>query len=209
MTFRNIAHSLFCGLRPPGDLARDLWDEFDWLRPGDDRVEPERFHITLVRLGVWPHHPENVIEQARSVCASLEAAAFRIVLDNLIVGDRVLLKPSEAVPALDRFQQQLAGELAKAGLVRPRGCVFNPHMTASYRTRNRSETFMPPVSWTVREFVLIESLIGRRTQIEQGRWMLRGDLAGDSNQSRNSALNRSSPARGGSNIHAREVVRPS
>jgi RNA 2',3'-cyclic 3'-phosphodiesterase len=168
----NPIHSLFCALRPPKDLARDLWEEFDWLGARDDRVEPERFHVTLVRLGAWPHHPDSVIARAQGVCASLDATAFRIVLDNLIVGDRVLLKPSEAVPALDRFQRRLAGELAKAGLVRARGCRFNPHMTASYRTRAHGDVFLPPVSWMVREFVLIESLIGHRRQIERGRWGL-------------------------------------
>lgn len=166
-------HSLFCALRPPPDLAHDLWEQFDWLQPGEDRVEPERFHVTLVPLGAWRHPPEHVIARAREVCASLEASPFRLVFDDLIVGDRILLKSTEAVPALDRFQRQLMGGLADAGLIGRKLRAPRPHMTASYRTRTRGGACLTPVSWRVGDFVLIESLIGKRTQIERGRWRLR------------------------------------
>lgn len=167
-----MLHSLFCALRPPAELARELWDEFAWLRADEDRVEPERLHVTLAPLGVWRQRPDALIERARSACASLEVQCFRVVFDEVVVGDRLLLKPSEAVPALDRFHHALTRRLSEAGLPFARSHRFSPHLTASYRLRNGGRIFVPPVSWMVREFVLIESLIGRRTQIDRGRWAL-------------------------------------
>lgn len=165
-------HSLFCALRSPPEATWELWDELDWLEPGDDRVEPERQHVTLVALGAWASPPKAVIARARDVCAALRAAPFRTVFDEMVVAGRILLKPSETVPKLAQFQRQLAIGLSGAGLIRPNGYRFSPHLTLSYRTRARERIFMPPISWTVRDFVLLESLVGERTQIERGRWAL-------------------------------------
>jgi 2'-5' RNA ligase len=165
-------HSLFCALRPPPEVANDLWDDFAWLPPGDDRVEPERQHLTLLAIGAWPGYPEAIIGRVRDACATLAAPSFGIVLDHLVMAERILLKPSETVPALARFQSRLASGLSDAGLVMPGGYRFSPHLTLSYRTRARKPIFMPPVSWRVRDFVLLESLVGQRTQIERGRWRL-------------------------------------
>jgi 2'-5' RNA ligase len=167
-----LCHTLFCALRPPPELASDLWDDFAWLPTGDDRVEPERQHVTLLAIGAWPAHPKAAVRRVRDACAMLAAASFRVVFDHLIVADRILLKPSEAVPALTHFQRRLAGGLADAGLVMPGKYRFDPHLTLSYRTRAREPIFVPPVSWPVRDFVLIESLVGERRQIERGRWTL-------------------------------------
>ena len=164
--------TLFCALRPPPEVAGELWSDFAWLPPGDDRVEPERQHVTLIGLGAWDNHPEEAIVRARSACALLAAAPFRVVFDELIVARRILLKPSEPVAGLMRFQQRLRGALADVRIAGLGGYRFSPHLTLSYRTRARKPVFVPPVSWVVRDFVLLESLVGRRTQVERGRWTL-------------------------------------
>jgi 2'-5' RNA ligase len=166
------SRTLFCALRPPAELARDLCEQFDWLEPGDDRVEPERLHVTLVRIPLGPSDFDHAIVRARRACATLQAAPFRIVMDALIVADRVLLKPSETVPALDIFQFRLRSALAEADLVKRRSKRFGAHLTISYRNRSVRRAFISPASWTVCDFVLLESLSGKRTQIERGRWVL-------------------------------------
>ena len=57
--------TLFCALRPPPEVAGELWSDFAWLPPGDDRVEPERQHVTLIGLGAWDNHPEEAIVRDR------------------------------------------------------------------------------------------------------------------------------------------------
>lgn len=164
--------TLFCALRPPPELAHNIYEQFDWLEPGDDRVEPERLHLTLTRIPVWPGNMTATISRAWEVCATLQYSPFRVVLDELVVGDRVLLKPSETVLALDLFQFRLRSALADADLTSRTSRAFRPHMTISYRARTRRRVFVPPESWTIRDFVLIESLVGQRAQIERGRWAL-------------------------------------
>jgi 2'-5' RNA ligase len=153
-----------------------LCEQFDWLEPGDDRVEPERLHVTLVRIPVWPGDMDDTIARACCACATLQAAPFRVVMDELVVADRVVLKPSEPVRALSRFQFGLRNALADVGLVKRRSKAWGAHLTVSYRTRSERRAFVPPVSWTVRDFVLIESLVGERRQIERGRWALQGPI---------------------------------
>jgi 2'-5' RNA ligase len=171
-----FGHALFCALRPPLEMACELWNELDFLPPADDRVEPERQHVTLVRIGIGPSHPRESIARVRSACASLAAGPFRVVFDQLIIADRILLKPSETLPKLADFQGQLITELAAAGLGGLRRYRFSPHLTLSYRAHVLEPVFIPPVSWTVRDFVLIESLVGERRQIERGRWALQGPI---------------------------------
>jgi 2'-5' RNA ligase len=156
-----------------------VWRQFDWLEPGDDRVEPERLHVSLVLLAAAPRISQHLIERARSACASVTAASFRVVFDDVIVNDGVLLKPTETLAAFDRFQEQLVNALADSGLVSRKRPASGPHMTTSYRTRTRSRPFVPPVSWEVRDFVLVESLVGQRRHIDHGRWPLqsRGQLS--------------------------------
>jgi 2'-5' RNA ligase len=165
-------HSLFCALRPPRDLAYYVVNEFNWLRRGDDRVAPDRLHVTLAKLGAWLHHPGDWIGRASAACGCFAANSFRVVFDELVVADHVLLKPSEPLVALDRFQQQLVGKLADAGLVSRRNASFSPHITTSYRSRTSGRAFVPPVSWLAQEFVLIESIVGERRHVEHGRWRL-------------------------------------
>jgi RNA 2',3'-cyclic 3'-phosphodiesterase len=33
---------------------------------------------------------------------------------------------------------------------------------------------MPPIGWTVDEIILMESVVGKTTHVEHGRWPLRG-----------------------------------
>lgn len=163
---------LFCALRPPPEVTADLFEQMDWLEPGDDRVEPERLHVTLAPVASSPRVSASLISRAGEACASLSSAAFRIVFDELIVADRVLLRPGEAIPSLMRFQRDLMNCLADARLVSPKDYKFSPHLTLSYRSRTCRRPFFPPTGWMVRDFVLVESLRGERRQIERGRWPL-------------------------------------
>ncbi|MDR6833159.1 MULTISPECIES: hypothetical protein [unclassified Sphingopyxis] len=54
-----------------------------------------------------------------------------------------------------------------------------PHITINYRgDRLGSQTFgalkLPPIGWTVDEIILTESIVGKTTHVEHGRWLLGG-----------------------------------
>jgi 2'-5' RNA ligase len=49
-----------------------------------------------------------------------------------------------------------------------------PHITLLYGDRTLAERSIEAIQWTVRDFVLIQSLWGRGKHIHLARWSLRG-----------------------------------
>ena len=84
----------------------------------------------------------------------------------------ILLRASDGAPALHAFHEKLTKALVRAGMRRWLAWNFNPHVTLSYGACAVHERAIEPVSWTVRDFGLIESLYGPHRHIERGRWML-------------------------------------
>jgi 2'-5' RNA ligase len=58
-----------------------------------------------------------------------------------------------------------------AGLGR-RERAFVPHVTLLYDARNVTVQPVDPLGWTVREFVLVHSLLGQTRYRVLGRWTL-------------------------------------
>jgi len=63
------------------------------------------------------------------------------------------------------------GALAKAGVGARQS---TPHLTLLYDARRVDEQPIDPIRWTVREFVLVHSLLGQTRYIPLGKWPLRG-----------------------------------
>lgn len=49
---------------------------------------------------------------------------------------------------------------------------FTPHVTLLYDDRSVAPQAIEPIAWTVREFVLVHSLLGRTEHRILGRWSL-------------------------------------
>lgn len=86
----------------------------------------------------------------------------------------LVLRAGGELPALDAFYRCLGGAMKKAGLGRRVASNFTPHMTLLYDDRVVEECAIEAVRLTVRDFVLVHSLIGRSRYIELARWSLRG-----------------------------------
>ena len=54
------------------------------------------------------------------------------------------------------------------------GTTPEPHITINYRGDRLNAQKMPPIGWTVDEIILTESIVGKTTHVEHGRWRLRG-----------------------------------
>jgi RNA 2',3'-cyclic 3'-phosphodiesterase len=52
--------------------------------------------------------------------------------------------------------------------------ISTPHVTLLYDKRVIDEQPIEPISWTVREFVLVRSLHGQSRHIDVARWQLHG-----------------------------------
>ena len=53
------------------------------------------------------------------------------------------------------------------------GTTPEPHLTINYRGDGLGARKTDPINWTVNEVLLIESVVGKTTHVEHGRWPLR------------------------------------
>lgn len=136
-----------------------------------------RMHITLQHLGDFAGVPQRIVESASAAAATVAMAPFEVTFDraasfggNPKALPYVLLGNENA--ALKAFNKTLGGAMAKALL--PPDATFTPHVTMLRDPVSASEQPIEPITWTVREFVLIHSLLGQTRHIPLGRWTLRG-----------------------------------
>lgn len=140
----------------------------------------DRFHITLSHLGDYAGLPQSIVAAAQDAAANVSEASFDVAFDRVVsfnTGARnrpFVLRGGEGVAALAAFQQAICMAMKKAGLGRWVLPQFTPHMTLLYGDRLVSEQIVETLGWTVREFVLVHSLLGRTQHIPLGRWPLRG-----------------------------------
>lgn len=137
-------------------------------------VEQDRRHVTLRDIGgFFDQMPRAHFAHARAAAATVRVAPFQIAFDQLhSAKGHMLLRPSGGVPGLDALHRKLNEALIGAGMRRWLTWNFRPHMTLCYEAGALPERYIEPVTWTVREFVLIESLHGRHRHVERGRWAL-------------------------------------
>ena len=172
-----IPHALFFALLPDDKAAGDAAHLVRHLRGQRLRLqkplEPQRLHVTLCGLGGYVGQmPPRLLTHADTAVTALRTDPFPVSFDRLHgANGRLLLRPSSAAPLHD-FGSRLRTTLIKAGLRRWLRWRFSPHMTLSYAAEDLPETQIDPVTWTVRDFVLVESLQGLHQHIRRGQWPL-------------------------------------
>lgn len=137
-----------------------------------------RFHVSLHYVA--DHLPQNIVAAANEAVSRIAMPPFRIGLDHAkSLGRREHNRPfvlggGDGVAGLVRFQHMLGTAMQEAGLGRWIGPSWLPHLTLLYDDRDIKVEAIEPVSWTVHEFVLVHSFLGRTRHIPLARWPLRG-----------------------------------
>jgi 2'-5' RNA ligase len=156
----------------------------EWLRHEEimrgRAVEAHRLHITLHHLGDFVDQiPSSLLPAARAAAATVKMPPFEVVFDR-VGGTRgqFLLRASDGSMALRHFRQTLSTALIKAGLRRHIDAAFTPHVTLSYDISDAPELPIEPISWTVRQFHLIESRLGKHQHIEHDSWPIQAKATG-------------------------------
>jgi 2'-5' RNA ligase len=169
---------LFLGIRLDAGATSGLTRLMAELRGGGIMpgrpVDPDRLHITLHHLGDFADQiPPSLMPTVNVAMATVKMQPFEVVCDR-VSGTRgpFLLRASDGSPALKIFRQTLSAALIEAGLRLYINPVFNPHVTLSYDFSDAPEHIIEPISWTVRQFVLIESLLRQHRHIERGCWSI-------------------------------------
>ena len=173
--------TLFFAVQPDEDgallierLARDLRTEHGLRgRP----MARGLFHVTLCGAGSYDGVPADVVARAAEAAQWVKMPPFEVVFDRAVSFRRrscrwpfVLVSRDDRLLALRR---RLGEGMERAGLGRPAGSSFTPHVTMLYDFGSVAERPVRPVGWTVSGFVLIRSLVGRSTHLRLGHWPLR------------------------------------
>jgi RNA 2',3'-cyclic 3'-phosphodiesterase len=144
------------------------------------QIAAQLLHVTLHGVGEYDGVPKGEVKRAKEAGAKISAKPFDVVFDRAMSFDRkrkgqpfVLLTADEV--ALVTLYQLLGGAMRDVGF-RKVASKFRPHMTLLYGDRLVKERPIEPFRWTVRDFVLVQSLRGRGQSqyIHLARWPLRG-----------------------------------
>jgi 2'-5' RNA ligase len=143
-------------------------------------ILPEHLHVTLFHLGDWHELPLEIVRIASDAAAQVAATPFEVTFKRVeSFRNRTEIYPfvlSGDAAQWRTLRDALGAALKKAGLG---GAVhaeddFKPHVTLLRDAKRAKPSAVAPVTWTVRDFVLIHSLLGKTTHIHLARWPLRG-----------------------------------
>lgn len=176
-----VVHNVFFGLVPDEATRTQMARAVERLRTahgGRGRwLKPERYHMTLHFLGSFAELPQETIESACAAARNVEAAAFDMVLDragHFPQGVGWLGCARTGAP-LQSLWVRLDQSLTHARVTTQGHASFVPHVTVLREAR----PLLPaqpivPIAWPVREFVLIDSVLGPSSEYRPlGRWQLR------------------------------------
>ena len=137
----------------------------------------DRFHITLHHLGDHAGVRRDIVAMATEAAEAVAASPFDVTFDRAGSfhnggNNPFVLQGGEDLEALKAFQRALGLAMARAGLGRLMSKTFTPHVTLLYDRRLVAEQPVEPVTWTVGDFTLVHSRLGRTEHVPLARWTL-------------------------------------
>lgn len=123
-------------------------------------LRPEHFHVTLFHVGDSEGLSSKVVDSAVECAASVTMPSFKVAFDRVgsFKNGAFVLRGEEGTIGLEVLQQRLSDTLdARPGRARP----FTPHVTLLRDSQKVEEHDIQPIEWTVKEIVLVHSLLGK------------------------------------------------
>lgn len=175
-----MIHNLFFAVLPDEATAKRIAALGarlqDQLGLTGTRLPAARLHVTLYGLGrheVGDAPPADVVARAVEAAGKVAMGPFDVQFDHVAGfsgdGRTMVMRGGEKLSKL--FELREAMTVASGARKTP---PFEPHVTLMYADRIVPETDIEPISWTVSEFVLIDSLQGRGRHLRLHRWPLLG-----------------------------------
>jgi 2'-5' RNA ligase len=135
--------------------------------------------VTLHHLGNHVGLPPDIVRAAETAAAHVAMPPFGVAFDHACSfsgrARNLPLVLRAGTGALEALHAVIGERMAAAGLARWVKPGFVPHVTLLYDDRGIAPQAIEPIAWTVHEFVLVHSLLGRGTEHRVlGRWPLRG-----------------------------------
>lgn len=132
-------------------------------------VRPEHFHVTLCHVGDSVGLSRDLVDHVRECAANVVMPSFQVCFDRAesFRNGALVLRGEDGTIGLEILQQRLSDALAGQALKARR---FTPHVTLLRDGHRVPEQWVGPIEWTVREMVLVHSLLGRTTHRHLARW---------------------------------------
>jgi 2'-5' RNA ligase len=137
-------------------------------------------HVTLMFLGDFEGLSEPFLAAALRAAGTIRMRPFLAGFDRAmsfrarVPAGPLVLVGGDGVEGFRTLRSHMVEAMAGQG-IRGFEASFTPHMTLSYDGQTIKEQFVDLLTWPVREFQLLRSVVGERRYIELGRWTLSGD----------------------------------
>lgn len=163
---RRATDRLFLAVLPDPDTAARIAQLARHLRIGHDLtgkpLEAAHFHVTLCHIGDGIGLPREVVTAVTERTRDVAMPPFKVMFDRVksFRNGALVLCGDDSVVGLEVLQQRLSDALdGRPGPARP----FTPHVTLLRDGQIVAEQPIEPIGWTVREVVLVHSLLGQTT----------------------------------------------
>ncbi|WBY07190.1 2'-5' RNA ligase family protein [Sphingomonas sp. 7/4-4] len=132
-------------------------------------------HATLMSLFDLHYAPPEWLPAVIAALDSFDAPAFPLAFDRIENRKAVTLRTRAPLAEARGFQASLVRHLLEHKAPLMLGTTPEPHVTINYRGDRLGSQKIAPIGWTVDSIALVESIVGKTTHIEHGRWPLRPD----------------------------------
>lgn len=159
---------LYIMAKPPLEVQAQITA----LPRNDPGRGPDLLHVTLISLYDLHYAPPDWLPATIAALGSLSAPAFPLHFDRIENRKAVTLRTRDALIEARAFQKALVNHLLASKAPIMDGTTPEPHITINYRGDRLGSQKMPLIGWTVEEIILTESIVGKTTHVEHGRWAL-------------------------------------
>ena len=160
---------LYVMAKPPPQVAAQIAA----LPRNDPGRDAGLLHVTLLKLFDLHHAPPQWLGQIIAALDSFSAPAFPLAFDRIENRKAVTLRTRDPLAEARAFQAALVRHFLERKAPMLLGTTPEPHVTINYHGDRLRAAKMPAIGWTVDEILLVESVVGKTTHIEHGRWPLR------------------------------------
>lgn len=140
-------------------------------------VRPELLHFTIHPIGHYSEVPPSIVDAVKACGNAVRMCPFTVSLNVVKNFHRksgiplMVLCGDEGVLGLRTLHDTIGAAMTKT-FRSVRLSSFEPHMTLSYRAMRIADTPIEPINFTIREFVLVNSLVGQGRHVVLSRWQL-------------------------------------
>ena len=160
---------LYVMAKPPPDVQARIIA----LPRNDPERGPELLHVTLMTLFDLHYVSPDWLPAVIAALDSFEGPAFPLRFDRIENRKAVTLRSRAPLPEARSLQAALVRHLLEKRAPIMDGTTPEPHVTINYHGDRLNAQKIDPIGWTVDEILLMESVVGKTTHIEHGRWALR------------------------------------